>query len=68
MGCQFCGGIGGTLATIPGWGPNVFCTTCRKLFAPEVWMPHGAKPSFTFMTTIPYAEPQVLTCADDGEL
>ena len=35
--CKSCGGNNGTLATIPGMGPYVFCTDCRRVLAPEGW-------------------------------
>lgn len=35
--CAKCGAEGGVFATIPGLGPVVYCTSCRKELAPEGW-------------------------------
>lgn len=37
MGCAFCGGNEGTLALIPSYGSNLYCTPCRREFYPQGW-------------------------------
>ena len=37
MECAFCHGNEGTLALLPTYGNNLYCTPCRREFYPQGW-------------------------------
>ncbi len=56
MGCHLCGKAG-VLATVPGRGAVVYCTSCRQMIAPEGWEQPCGECGKTFTDHVPFGVP-----------